>query len=67
MSKPFVYVVMSIRHEEYREDSPENAIATHGAYSSREAAEAKVEILQHNYPDSLDFWVSESFLYQDAA
>jgi|TARA_R100000458_G_scaffold36522_1_gene33976 hypothetical protein len=67
MLKPLVYVVMSIRHEEYREDSPSNAIATHGVYSSRKAAEAKAELLRYNYPDSLDFWVAESDLYNEAA
>ena len=33
MSKSIVYVVMSIRFEEYSDSAPDNAIATHGAYS----------------------------------
>ena len=68
MSKPLVYVVMSMRHEEYCQNfPPSNAIATHGVYSSRKAAEAKAELLRYNYPDSLDFWVAEADLYSEAA
>lgn len=66
MSKPIVYVVMSIRFEEYSESAPDNAIATHGAFMTRDAAESHAELLRYNYPDSLEFWVSETSLSKAA-